>query len=157
MEEIMTYKERVHKQYRIQKRYLEQLEKIVAYKKSLPEYIESGIEVNERHVIEEAIEYYYVQTFGNDVMSYVIPQLTSELSNSLDLKFNNFFENMGGFLNALLLTENVNKEILGMLLMMGNFNVDAALSERASFEETVMENEVLYKLFEDIILKKNNL
>lgn len=152
MEQLERYK----KSYRLQKRYLDMVEKIVSYKSNLSENIESGVEINERLIIEEAIENYYVQVFGEDVMSHVIPQMTSQLSNSLDLKFNNFFENMGKFLNALLLTENINKEMLGLLLQIENFNVDSALQDPKGFEQMTVENELVYQLIENIIIKKNN-
>lgn len=151
----MNKLEREKRNYRIQKRYLEQLEKIISYKKNLPEYIESGVEINERHIIEEAIENYYVQVFGDDVMSHVIPQMTKQLSNNLDLKFNNFFENMGQFLNALLLTESVNKEMLGLLLQIKKFNIDNAIDDPKGFENAISENEQLYQILENYIIKKS--
>ncbi|QIK86359.1 hypothetical protein G7061_06945 [Erysipelothrix sp. HDW6B] len=151
----MNKLEREKRNYRIQKRYLEQLEKIISYKKNLPEYIESGVEINERHIIEEAIENYYVQVFGDDVMSHVIPQMTTQLSNNLDLKFNNFFENMGQFLNALLLTESVNKEMLGLLLQIKKFNIDNAIDDPKGFENAISENEQLYHILENYIIKKS--
>ncbi|CAM4167744.1 hypothetical protein [Erysipelothrix aquatica] len=147
--------ERQKKSYRLQNRYLTMIDKIVSYKKSLPEYIESGVEVNERQVIEEAIENYYVQVFGDDVMSHVIPQMTKQLSNNLDLKFNNFFENMGQFLNALLLTESVNKEMLGLLLQIKKFNIDNAIDDPKGFESAISENEQLYHILENYIIKKS--
>lgn len=152
----MALQEREKKNYRIQKKYIEQLAKIVTYKNSLPEFKESGVEVNERHIIEEAIENYYIQIFGEDVMTSVIPEITKQLSNNLDLKFNSFFENMGQFLNALLLTENVNKEMIGLLLQIGSFNIDSAIQDPKGFEEATKENEVLYHLIENIIIKKTN-
>ncbi|WP_159639431.1 hypothetical protein [Erysipelothrix anatis] len=147
--------ERQKKSYRLQNRYLTMIDKIVSYKKYLPEYIESGVEVNERQVIEEAIENYYVQIFGDDVMSHVIPQMTTQLSNNLDLKFNNFFENMGQFLNALLLTESVNKEMLGLLLQIKKFNIDNAIDDPKGFENAISENEQLYQILENYIIKKS--
>lgn len=152
MEQLERYK----KSYRLQKRYLDMVEKIVSYKSNLVENRESGVEINERLIIEEAIENYYVQIFGEDVMTSVVPEITKQLSNNLDLKFNSFFENMGQFLNALLLTENVNKEMIGLLLQIGSFNIDSAIQDPKGFEEATKENEVLYHLIENIIIRKNN-
>lgn len=152
MEQLERYK----KSYRLQKRYLDMVEKIVSYKSNLVENRESGVEINERLIIEEAIESYYIQIFGEDVMTGVVPEITKQLSNNLDLKFNSFFENMGQFLNALLLTENVNKEMIGLLLQIGSFNIDSAIQDPKGFEEATKENEVLYQLIENIIIKKTN-
>lgn len=149
---------RERKTYRLQKRYIDLLEEIVTYKNSLPEYQQLNIEVGDRHIIEEAIENYHAQTFGEDVMSFVIPQMTETISNKLDLKFDRFFENMAKVSNALVMTENINKEMLGLLIQASSFDMNVVLNNKIDLLENVTtENELLYHMVEQIILKKNGL
>lgn len=151
--------ERVRKQYRLQKRYVDMLNEIVSYQNNLPEYVESGVEVGERNVVEEAIENYHTQIFGNKVLSNAIPQMTEILANKLDLKFDRFFENMAGFLNDLLLTENINKEMLGYLIQHSGGIKDEYLEPSQgvpAFAGISDDNEALWDILTQVILNKAN-
>lgn len=155
----MSKLDREKKTYRIQKRYLQMIDEIVAYQNGLPEYIESGVEVGDRSVIEEAIENYHIQIFGNKVLSNAIPQMTEILANKLDLKFDRFFENMGGFLNDLLLTENINKEMLGFLIQQEGGVKEEFLTLAdgvPAFTEISKESEPLYEILAHVVLNKAN-
>lgn len=154
----MAELERLKKSYRLQKKYLTMIDEIVAYQQALPENTIAGVEVNDRGIIEEAIENYHTQIFGEKVMSQVIPQITRELSNNLDVKFNRFFENLGQVTNALIMTENINKELLGILVQASGFDMGIVNEGRTeTLEEVAFESEPLYQVIEQIILLKNNL
>lgn len=151
--------ERVRKQYRLQKRYVDMLGEIVAYQNNLPEVKEVGLEIGERNVVEEAIENYHMQIFGGKVLSNAIPQMTEILANKLDLKFDRFFENMGGFLNDLLLTENINKEMLGYLIQHSGGIKDEYLEPAQgvpAFTGISDDNEALWDILRQVILNKAN-
>lgn len=155
----MSKLDREKKTYRIQKRYLEMIDEIVAYQNSLPEYVESGVKVGERNVVEEAIENYHMQIFGGKVLSNAIPQMTEILANKMDLKFDRFFENMASFLNDLLLTENINKEMLGYLIQHSGGIKDEFLEPDQgipAFTGISDDNEPLWDILTQVILNKAN-
>ncbi|NLC34714.1 MAG: hypothetical protein GX760_05570 [Erysipelothrix sp.] len=139
----------------MQKRYTDMLEKTVAYQISLPEFKEANLELNERHVIEAAIEHYHAQVFGEDVMSFVIPQMADELSLKIDLKLNHFVEKMAQVFNALMLKGDINKEMLGVLLQLNGFSAQQIRDGAESNLDQVLEdNSVIFKEVDQAVLKK---
>ena len=146
---------REKRSYRIQKRYLDMMAKIISYQNTLPEFIEANLEINERLVIEAALEVYHAQVFGEDVMSFAIPQMAEELSNKMDLKLSHFVEQMAQVFNALLLKGDASKEMLGVLLQLNGFTAEQILAGAESNLGQILEdNNIIFREVDDAVLKK---
>lgn len=140
--------------YRFSSKTINMLEKLVAHENSKVTNKKNNVVINEREIVERAIETLYYQTFSDSVVQAIMPRIWSEVSNKTNIMIEPLVLRFAQVLNIITATEEVNREMIAVLMRQAGFDIEPLYRPNNIFNLTV-EDEIIFETFSEAIDKKS--
>lgn len=129
------------------------LQKLVAYENAKVTNKKENIKINEREIVERAIETLYTQTFSDGTVQSIMPRIWSEVVNKTSIMVEPLVLRFAQVMNLMTLTEDTNREMIAVLLRQAGFDIEPLYKNNNIYDLTI-EDEIIFKTFRDAIAKK---
>lgn len=146
---------RIKKTFRIEPKTMAQLEQIVEYENGLPQNRMIS-RVNEREILERAIEYYHSAVFGEEVLDLRLDRMTDIMANKIDIMLRPLIDTLASSSNTLHLKTETMISMFGLYFHMMGFKF-YELDEPNDVKERIEESQKLSDYVKQILIDKYNL
>ncbi|WP_423064712.1 hypothetical protein [Erysipelothrix rhusiopathiae] len=153
----MDNNDRVFKAFRLQKKYVKNLEEIIKKQNEHNEYIKSNYVSNERIVVEEAIDFYHKYVMGTDVVSPNSEKIVDRVGNIVEMQLSAFSKTMANYFNAMLLNEETILNMIPIILEFHEFDFERiAHGDDMGLRNKLLDYKPLIHLLQEVVAEQDN-